>query len=316
MELEIRHLRYFLMLTDEASFTRAAARLGIAQSALSSQIQRLERHLGVQLIRRVSRRLELTAAGEELAVRARAVLASVHATETAVRAQAGRTPLRVGCFRSAWWPHELNRAIEDRLPPGVQVMTETVDPADGLRQLVEGRLDVCLCFDFPLLPRDVPAALSSTEVLLEPVWVALPAGHTAASADKVSLSALAGEDWLLQPRGSYLRRAVEHLCREAGFAPRVVASGDSWELAGLIAQGRGVTLCSPTVVPRDGFVTRPLDPVRWRRNFAAWRTGQPTATAVPAVVAAFTHLYRHYTRQIPGSAASPKAQPDPAERAL
>lgn len=314
MELEIRHLRYFLTLTDEASFTRAAARLGIAQSALSAQIQRLERHLGVQLIRRVSRRLELTAAGEELAVRARAILASVHAAETAVRAQAGRTPLRVGCFRVAWWPHEMNGVVEDRMP-GAQVVTETVDPADGLRQLVEGRLDVCLCFDFPFLPRDVPAALSSTEVLREPVWVALPAGHPAASADTVSLSALAGEDWLLQPRGSYLRRAVEHLCREAGFAPRAVASGDSWELAGLIAQGRGVTLCSPTVIPRDGFVTRPVDPVRWRRIFAAWRADRPTASAVPAVVAAFTHLYHHYLRQISGSAASPQAQPDPADHA-
>lgn len=299
MQLDIRHFRYFLALVDEGSFTRAAARLGIAQSALSGQVSRIERHLGVLLVRRGGRRLELTAAGEELAERARGILAAVRSAEVSVRAQAGRTLLRLGCCRGAWWPRELAGAVESR-SPGARVLADTVDTVDGLRRLAEGLLDLYLAADLVTLPVTVPAGLLTRDVLREPVWAAVPAAHPLAGRPSVALADLADDDWLLQPRGSYLRQVVEHLCLEAGFAPKVAASGDPWELSVLMAQGAGVTLCAPLVVPVGDFVVRPLKPAHWRRIFLAWRPNGVADEVVPLVVEAFRATYEEYAGRVPG----------------
>ena len=75
MRLDLRQLRAFVVLAEELSFTRAASRLGIAQPALSAQLSRIERRLGAPLLRRSTRSVELTPAGEALLARARRVLA-------------------------------------------------------------------------------------------------------------------------------------------------------------------------------------------------------------------------------------------------
>lgn len=299
MELETRHLRYFLALTDEGSFTRAAGVLGIAQSALSTQIRRIEKHLDVELVRRGGRRMELTAAGEELARQARVILATVRRAEDAVRAQARSVLVRVGCHRTAWWPHELTQAVQER-DGDLRVRTDTVDTVEAVRQLTDGGLDLCVGADFPFLPLVPPNPLEFRELVREPVWVAVPAGHPYARADHVPLTALADDDWLLQPSGSYLRRGVEKLCLDAGFAPRVVACGDSWELSILLTQGRGVTLCSPLASAGDGFVTRPTSPQSWRRVFVAWRPETVTASTVDAVATAVRGLHDRHAARVPG----------------
>ncbi|MFF5175790.1 LysR family transcriptional regulator [Micromonospora sp. NPDC000089] len=299
MELETRHLRYFLALADERSFTRASAHLGIAQSALSTQVQRLERHFGVPLVQRGGRRLVLTAAGEELATQARLILATIRGAEKSVRAQADVVVLRVGCHRSAWWPHEVTRVVEEQAS-GLRVQTETLDTADAVRQLAEGRLDLCVGADFPFLPLTPAAPLRFRELLREPVWVAVPAGHPHAHADLVPLAALTDDDWLTQPSGSYLRRGLERLCQDAGFAPRILACGESWDLSILLAQGRGVTLCSPLATASDGFVIRPTAPLAWRRIFAAWRPEAVDDRSVDVVAAAVPSLHDQYAARVAG----------------
>jgi DNA-binding transcriptional LysR family regulator len=308
VELEIRHLRYFLTLAEETSFTRAAKRLGIAQSALSAQVQRIERHLGVPLVRRGARRMDLTLAGEQLAARAKTILDSVQAAEAAVRSEPDGVRLRLGCFRAAWWPNELSQTIEDNAG-GVRVVTEPIDPEAGLREVRAGRLDACLYYDFPVHPLPLPAGLSAAAILREPIWVALPAGHPSVDNAQVNLSDLDGADWLLHPGGSYLRRVVENLCQQAGFTPRPVTIGDSWDIAAMVSQGRGVVFCTPTIVPRETFFTRPLNPVHWRRIFVAWRTDDLAVPVVRQIAAAAAHLYSSHLRQVPGLAASPYAQP-------
>src|SRR4029079_13639663 len=74
--MELRHLRYFVAIAEEGSFTRAAERLWVAQPGLSTQVRRLESELGVRLLERHSRGVDLTGAGELFLERARAVLAA------------------------------------------------------------------------------------------------------------------------------------------------------------------------------------------------------------------------------------------------
>src|SRR6266566_4209411 len=80
--MELRHLRYYVAIAEERSFTRAAERLWIAQPGLSSQIRRLESELGVKLFERHTRGVDLTAAGEAFLQRARAVLAAAEAAQS------------------------------------------------------------------------------------------------------------------------------------------------------------------------------------------------------------------------------------------
>src|SRR5437867_202073 len=101
--MELRHLRYFVMLAEELHFGRAAERLNIAQPALSQQIQRLERDLGVALLERTKRRVRLTQPGIVFLERARATIAEAHrAIQTAHQAARGETGnLGVGFVTSA-----------------------------------------------------------------------------------------------------------------------------------------------------------------------------------------------------------------------
>ena len=113
--MELRHIRYFVAIAEERNFTRAAARLGIAQPPLSQQIKDLETELGSSLFRRVPQGAELTIAGQAFLEEARAVLAAsdraVKAAERAARGEQGR--LRLGFTASAPYNSLVTRAIRD-----------------------------------------------------------------------------------------------------------------------------------------------------------------------------------------------------------
>src|SRR4030095_8469221 len=122
--MELRHLRYFVAIAEERSFTRAAERLWVAQPGLSTQIRRLESELGVQLFERHTRGVDLTAAGELFLERARTALAAADAAlATGHDLEAGLVgSVRLGSAPGAGWPgaSELLSAF-DRERPGVEL---------------------------------------------------------------------------------------------------------------------------------------------------------------------------------------------------
>src|SRR6476661_5445384 len=173
MALDFRALRYFVAVAEELHFTRAAERLYIAQPALSEQIKRLESTLGVALLRRTTRRVELTAAGEAFLVRARRILdeadAAVAEAGLAARGETGSLRVATGATAGVALVPETLRALREERPQ-VSVELSQMDWENYFGGLGEGSVDAA----FVWLPVAHPE-LSFTPLHTEPRVAALAA---------------------------------------------------------------------------------------------------------------------------------------------
>lgn len=246
--VELRQLRYFVAVAEELHFTRAAARLGMAQPPLSQQIRVLERELGVELFRRANRRIELTEPGRVLLDGARRAIAeaerAVHDTRRAARGEVGR--LSIG-FVGAAVADILPRILRDYTGryPDVVLDLHQCSTAEQVERLRSGSLHVGL-----LRPPVVEGAITTEVILRERLLVAVPATHRLADRDAVQLREIAREAFILFPRaqgpGSHDR--ILRLCHEAGFVPEIVQEAVEMQtIAGLVAAGLGVSIVPESV---------------------------------------------------------------------
>jgi DNA-binding transcriptional LysR family regulator len=261
-DMELRHLRYFVAVAEERHFGRAAARLHMAQPPLSQQIRQLESELGLQLLRRTTRRVELTAAGEAYLIRARQIIAAVSsAAGEAQRVAAGlQGRLVIGCVGSATYSllPQLVRTLRDELPDvEVSVQGEMLAP-DQVGALLDGRIDLGL-----LRPPVDEESLRLEVLRADRLIVALPDGHRLAVRARLRLKELAGEDFVIHAGGgrSVMHDTVVARCREAGFEPRVRHEvAETSTLVTFVAAGLGIAVVpAPVAVPMvPGVTYRPL----------------------------------------------------------
>jgi DNA-binding transcriptional LysR family regulator len=248
--VELRHLKYFVAVAEELSFTRAAHRLGMAQPPLSQQVARLERELGVALLERTSRSVRLTRAGAALLAEARVLLTR---SEEAVRivGQVGHGEsgaVRIGSVASAFSSVLLHalRAYREAYPAVLPLVYE-MEATPQLEALIHRTIDIgFLRSPGPHLGVDIwplPA---------ESLVAVLPGEHPAvhrAGRRRLPLSELAGERFVMFPRASApdAYDTIIQACRVGGFTPDVVyeATNDH-TLVSLVAAGLGVSL-----VPRS-----------------------------------------------------------------
>jgi DNA-binding transcriptional LysR family regulator len=259
--MELRHLRYFVAVAEELHFGRAAARLHVAQPALSQQIKHLEEELKVRLLERTKRRVALTEPGRAFLAEARRTLANaqsaVEVARRAARGEVGR--LRVGYVDLAMWgalPGLLRRFTEAF--PSVELALTELHREPQRQALLRGDLDVGF-----LTLREGDAELEGRLVSADPLVVALPEHHPLARRRRVPLAELAGEPWVTFPRELktlYLDLTFA-TCAAAGFIPRVVQeTAQLHSLTSLVSAGIGVTLV-PSIVAeaaRAGVAFRPL----------------------------------------------------------
>ncbi len=251
--LELRQLRYFVTLAEELHFGRAAAREHIVQSALSQQIQRLERALGVQLVRRTTHHVELTAAGGRFLAEVRQILTHVdRAAAAAVGVDRPSRTLRVGAAAEGYGAarHVLYDLMERH--PDLEIHQVESGVPDQVRMLAEGRLDVGIG-----RASSAPPEIASMLFRLDPLGVLLPADHPLASG-AVPVAELAGQRLLLGPEGRAPEydHFVNELCRSAGFSPtRYPGSVTSPQAAvDLVQQGRCLACLPSSCVPLAGRV--------------------------------------------------------------
>lgn len=284
---ELRQLRYFVAVAEDASFTKAARRLHIAQQSLSQQITVLERVLGAKLLRRDSRGTRLTEIGSLYLPEARAVLArndeALSVLERAVRGELGTLHLGFLTTTANYLLPPVVRAVRERLPDLTLTTDDTqIAPlVDGLRG---GRYD--LIFTRPPLIE----GFETRTLITEDVCAVLPEGHRLATATELKLSDLAGEPWVLTPRSSWepWHRRYDEEFEAAGFAPRVVQRAATVQgLLGLVAAGIGVTRLarSSHSLRRSGVVFVPLTGDT-ARTVVAWspENDKPTLPGVLGIV--------------------------------
>lgn len=260
--MELRHLRYFVAVAEECHFGRAAERLHIAQPPLSQQVKALEADLGVVLLTRSTRKVELTAAGARYLERARAILAAVdEAGEEAVRVDAGEIGrVSIGFTGSATYElvPTLARVLAADFPDvELELRGEMLTP-DQVSALVDGSLDIGF-----LRP---PARHPDLDVRLlrrEPLIAVLPEAHPLAAAEAVRLADLRDEPFICYPshHRSVVYEAVLDACQRVGFRPsEVVEVAETSTLVVFVAAGLGVALVPASVqhLKITGATYRPL----------------------------------------------------------
>ncbi len=260
--MELRHLRYFVAVAEERHFGRAAARLHMAQPPLSQQIRQLETELGVSLLTRSTRKVELTPAGVVFLERARAIIESLRtAALDAARAADGEVGhLAVGFTGSATYEllPAVARAMAAALPGVTLEVRGELLTAQQVALLEDGTLDVAF-----LRPPVRTAALEVAVFRTEPLVAALPAEHPLARGSTVAISALAAEPFVSFPdkNRSVVHDAALDACRRASFAPRVVQEvAETSTAIAAVAGGIGVALMPASVrhLHIDGACYRPL----------------------------------------------------------
>jgi DNA-binding transcriptional LysR family regulator len=257
--VDLRQLECFAAVARQRNFTRAAEDLYLTQSAVSQQVRRLEAQLGLELLRRTSRGVELTAAGAELLPRAEAILADVATARAAmdelasgvvrgavrVAAAAGDAPGLPAALASFHASH-----------PGIRVALRLAAPDEVADLVRRGTADLGLA----AVTGD-PLGVEVAPLRAEPLLLLVPPGDALEGATGVDVWELRERPFVLAEPGSALRATVAALCEAAGFGPvPLFEAGDPETVRVLVASGLGVAL-----VP------------------ASWRAGAPAASLAPPV---------------------------------
>lgn len=271
--MELHQLRYFLAVVDEGSFTAAAEAVRISQSGISTQIQKLERELGIALIDRSARRVALTPAGSRMVPYARTAIAAVDDVTGTANDIRG---LVVGSLRVATVTGLIWRPLFDALAaihtehPGIDIRLHEGNSDDLIAQVRDGTADVAIAGWSDSEPEGVKVSV----VFDDPLVAAVGHHHPWAARDSVRVTELARADLITLPPGTGARTALDALMARTGktVVPR-------WEVATpafvemLTARGLGVGVVSATTMRHwQGIMQLRIDDTAARSRLGVvWR---------------------------------------------
>jgi DNA-binding transcriptional LysR family regulator len=260
--MEFRQLRYFLRLAECMHFTMAAESLDISQSALTQQIRALEKELGVVLLKRTNRRVQLTPAGAAFRTRVQEVLEKAAEAVTEARsieiAEWGRISLGFVSMAAMIALPKVLVPFCARFPR-IVVELQELDPEMQMEALLHDKIDAGFTSTSTSLP-----SLECTLIIRDKLIVALPERHPAAKRRTIDLMLLSQERFLMPPRHALggVHETIINACRKAGFVPQYIHSIRLAEIAVcLVATGLGIALIPESLekVKIDGVVYRPFE---------------------------------------------------------
>jgi DNA-binding transcriptional LysR family regulator len=289
--MELRHLRYFDKVASELNFTRAAEKLRVAQPALSRQIRQLEDELGVELLKRSPRSVQLTDAGRAFLAEARSLLAHSEQAMRAARQTDSRAALKIGYIWGLFHslvPPLLQRFRQEN--PETPAHLFDLTPMEQVRALRDGSIDA----GFIGFAHEAKASgLSARRIGSCAFAVALPQDHQRAGQKRIALATLSNEMFLGISEETYpgAARHVADAFARAGFRPKILQMVErGYTILGLVAGRCGLALVPESLeaLPHEGVVFRPLTEPPTADLHLAWRTKtEPPAlraflTVIPA----------------------------------
>ncbi len=309
---DLRRLQVLAAVAEHGSFSAAAVELGYAQSVVSHHVAALEHELGVRLVDRGSRPVQLTEAGERLREHARAILSRVGDAEAEIRAIGGLSAgsLRMSAFLAAGisFIPEVVRDFCARYP-AIDLQLEQRSSDAALEELRAGALDLAVLWT-PERARDVGEALASEVVGLEPYRIVLPSSHRLARRRSVALADLAGEPFTYPRESREANRYTAWLrerCAEAGFEPDLRYPVDDVMVGhAFVATGLCVGVLPHLAVSggRAAVQLRPLPGEHSVRAISAvWRAGRDVP-AVPPMLAMLRSAVPAYLARVTEEAAA------------
>jgi DNA-binding transcriptional LysR family regulator len=284
--MELRHLRTISAVARHGSFSRAAEELHLAQSAVSQQVRRLERELGVEVFRRSSRSVELTAEGEVILDYAGRVLREVDGLHSELGELTGlvRGEVRIGGMYPTG-PYDLAGMLAEfrARHPGVAINMVEDTQDDLLARLRADELD---CAFTAVEPDTLGDEYAATLIWEEEFVVALPPAHPLAARDHVTFEQLAGEDLIAYRENSALRRRLERTMADQGLAPRnAFICTEMAAVRALVSKGLGLAVIPRSVAEQEGppIALRPIGPEPFTWPVAlVWRAARRQPAAAKA----------------------------------
>jgi DNA-binding transcriptional LysR family regulator len=291
--VELRQLEYFAAVARHRHFTRAADELYVTQSALSQQVRRLEEELGLALLSRTSRGVELTPAGEDLLARAESILTEVERARGEMDQHAGvsRGLVRVAATTGDALRLPSALAAFHAEHPGIRIGLRQGSTAEVVEMVRRGAADLAV-IGVPAAGAPELPGLDAAVVAEEPLLVVCAPDDPLAAAGSVAIADLRGLSLILAEPGTPLREAVAAACADAGFSPvPLFEVSDPWTVRFLTSAGLGVS-----VVPRSWLELPgpPAGSARLREPAPRHRVSllAPAAERSPAAGLLHEHLAR------------------------
>jgi DNA-binding transcriptional LysR family regulator len=285
--MELRWLEYFVTVAEEASFSKAAAKLHVAQPGVSAQVRRLERELGQALLDRSGRTVRLTEVGAAVLPYARAALEAVDGARLAVDELTGlvRGHVAVGMVIACSSLDLLDLLAEFHHDyPGVEITLSEANSDRLLDDLRAGQLDLA----FVGLAAGPPPGIETRVIADEALVAAVSHDDALAARATISLDALQERALISLPRGTGLRACLDDACAAAGFQPRIAfEASDLRVVAQLAGRGLGVAILPESVGnARAAEVhTIAIDRPQMRGSVElAWRAEGPISPAARALI--------------------------------
>jgi DNA-binding transcriptional LysR family regulator len=288
--MELRQLAHFLAVAEQRHFTRAATRVHLTQSSLSSSIRALEHELGGDLFVRSTRQVELTEAGRALLGPARRAVDAAEDARDAVAAVRGlvRGRLAIGAIQTVS-PLDLPVLLArlHRRHPAIALRVRLAGVASLVRETADGELELAIV-DLPLGPQG--DRVRARAIGAEALQLAVAADDPLAHRSRVRLIDLADREFVEYRPDSSLRLSIERACQAVGLQRRMVCEVDALvDLVDLVGLGVGVSLLPPAAISNArgrvvGLATDPAIPRELMLVTPRERGATPAAAAFLALL--------------------------------
>lgn len=294
--IDVRRLRLLRELSGRGTIAAVAEALHVSPSSVSQQLSQLEHDVGIELLRKAGRRLELTPAAEVLVEHADRILSQLEEAESAAIGVSGEASgtLRIAVFQSAavaFMPSLLSELAAAH--PRLRVTMSQREPEEGLRETAAHEFDVVIAEQYPNHAAPRYPSLDRVPLTTDALRLVVPA-HDDRWAGVRSIDDAAGLPWAMEPPGAASRHWAEQLCRQAGFEPDVRFETDDLEAhIALIESGSAVAVVPDLMLVRRRPDARLIElPGAPRRAvFTSVRRSSVDAPAIRACRAALAEVF-------------------------